>query len=139
MLMKSSIALTMLAVAALSACSSIPPAQRDAQLLARYSDYAGPRVSDFRYYGHFQTFQPLGRDKLFVRTGVNDAYLISVFPCFNLEFATRIGVTSSLGAVRSGFDDVIAEGERCRISEIRPVNYKQLRADLKESGEKLIG
>jgi hypothetical protein len=137
--MKTSIALTMLAVAALTACSSIPPAERNAQLLSRYSEYAGPRVSDFRYYGHFQSFQPLGRDKLFVRTGVNDAYHIRVFPCFNLEYATRVGITSSLGAVRSGFDDVIAEGERCRISEIRPVNYKQLRADLKESGEKLIG
>jgi hypothetical protein len=137
--MKSSIALTMLAVAGLAACSSIPPAERNAQLLARYSEYAGPRVSDFRYYGHFQSFQPLGRDKLFVRTGMNDAYLVSVFPCFNLEFATRVRITSSLGAVRSGFDDIVADGERCRISEIRPVNYRQLRSDLKESGEKLIG
>ena len=137
--MKFSIASTMLAVAVLAACSSIPPREREAQALARYTQYAGASVADFHYYGHFRTWQPLGRDRVFVRTGANDAYLLKVFPCMNLEFATRIQITSSFGAVRSGFDDVKVDGERCRISEIRPVNYKQMRADAKESGEKMIG
>jgi hypothetical protein len=137
--MKFSIALAVLAVAGLGACSSTPPSVRDAQALARYAQYAGEPVTDFRYYTHFKTFQPLGRNKVFVRTSQSDAYLLTVFPCMNLEFASRIGLTSQFGAVRSGFDDVLVDGERCRISEIRPVNYRQMRADAKESGEKLIG
>jgi hypothetical protein len=137
--MKLSIALTLLAVAALAACSSVPPSVRSAQALARYSQYAGEPVSDFRYYSRLRTFQALSKDKVFVRTGGNDAYLLTVFPCLNLEFATRIGISTQFGAVRSGFDDVLVDGERCRISEIRPVNYRQMRADAKESGEKLIG
>jgi hypothetical protein len=137
--MKFSIALAVLAVAGLAACSSTPPSQRDAAALARYAQYAGEPVTDFRYYTNFKTFQPLGRNKVFVRTSHSDAYLLTVFPCMNLEFASRIGLTSQFGAVRSGFDDVLVDGERCRISEIRPVNYRQMRADAKESGEKLIG
>jgi hypothetical protein len=137
--MKSSLALTLLAAAGLAACSSTPPSERNAQALAQYARYAGEPVNDFHYYSHYKTWQPLSRDKLFIRTGVNDAYLLTVFPCMNLEFATRIGITSQFGAVRSGFDNVLVDGERCRISEIRPVNYKQMRADAKESGEKLRG
>ena len=137
--MKFSIALTMLAVAGLAACSSVPRAERDAQALARYTQYAGAPVSDFHYDSRFRTWQALSRDKVFVRTGTNDAYLLTVFPCLNLEFATRIQITSRFGAVRSGFDDVKVDGERCRISEIRPVNYRKMRADARESGAKLIG
>lgn len=137
--MKSSIALIVLALAGLAACSSISPAQRNAQALAQYTQYAGEPVSDFRYYSRLRTFQALSNDKVFVRTGNSDAYLLTVFPCINLEFATRIGMSTQFGAVRSGFDDVLVDGERCRISEIRPVNYRQMRADAKESGPKLIG
>jgi hypothetical protein len=137
--MKSIVALTVLAVSALAACSSTPPAERDAQALARYARYAGEPVSDFRFYSRLRTFQALGRDKVFVRTGNSEAYLLTVFPCLNLEFATRIGMSSQFNAVRSGFDAVLVDGERCTISEIRPVNYRQMRADAKESGEKLTG
>ena len=137
--MRLPIALTLLALAPLAACSGTPRHERDAQTLARLSQYAGEPVHDFRYYSPIRSFQPLSRDKVLVSTGFNDSYLLTVFPCMNLEFATRIGLTSSLGAVRSGFDSVLVEGERCRISEIRPVNTKQMRADAKESGESPTG
>jgi hypothetical protein len=137
--MKSSSALTVLAVAGLAACSSVPPSVRNQQALAQYTQYAGEPVSDFRYYSRLRSFQALSKDKVFVRTGHSDAYLLTVFPCMNLEFASRIGISTQFGAVRSGFDDVLVDGERCRISEIRPVNYRQMRADAKESGAKLTG
>jgi hypothetical protein len=135
-IMKSFIALTLLAVAGLAACSSVPPSERNAQALMQYAQYAGEPIHDFHYYSHYQSWQPLSRDKLFTRTGANDAYLLTVFPCMNLEFATRIGITSQFNAVRSGFDSVLADGERCTIQEIRPVNYKQLRADLRQEKQR---
>jgi hypothetical protein len=124
----------LLLTVALSACSGIPRRESDAQTLARIQQYAGAPVSDFRIFGSFNSWTPIDDHHVMVQTNVNEAYLISVFePCMNLPFATRLAVTSRFPhQVQSGFDSIRVGHERCRISEIRPVNYKQMRADLKE-------
>jgi len=124
----------LLTVAALSACSGIPRRESDTQTLARIQQYAGDPVSDFRVFGSFNSWTPIDDHHVMVQTNVNEAYLISVFePCMNLPFATRLAVTSRFpNQVQSGFDSIRVGRERCRISQIRPVNYKQMRADLKE-------
>ena len=70
-------------------------------------------------------------------TGVSDAYLLKVGPpCDNLQFATRIGLTSTGGAVYSRFDSVTTDSVttgrwRCPIEEIRRVDYRRMKADLR--------
>jgi Family of unknown function (DUF6491) len=129
--MKFAIAATLLAVTALSACSGIPR-ESDSELLARYQTYAGERVSDFRTFGSFNSWTPIDNHHVVVHTGVNDAYLLTVFePCFDLPFANRLGIKTRFpNTVQSGFDSIRVGRETCRISEIRPINYRQMRADL---------
>jgi len=130
--MKFTTAALLFVVLALSACSGIPRRESDAQLLARYNSYAGERVSDFHTFGTFNSWSPVDNHHLLIETNVNEAYLITVFePCTNLPFATRLAVTSRFPhIVSSGFDSIRVDHESCHISEIRPVNYRQMRADL---------
>jgi len=128
--------LIILALAAFAACSSIPRAQRDREALERYMDYAGPPVDSFSYLGRFTGFQTLGQYQLVVFTGVNDAYLLTLSPpCSDLQFANGIGFTSTAHTVYKGFDQVRFGRERCRIAEIRPVNYRELRKAQREEKE----
>ena len=130
--MKLATVATLLALTALSACSGIPR-ESDAQTLARYNQYAGERVNQFTTFGHFNSWTPIDDHHVVVHTNVNEAYLITVFqPCFDLPFATRLGITSRFpNQVQAGFDSIRVGRERCRISEIRTINYRQMRADLK--------
>jgi hypothetical protein len=122
----------LLVTAVLSACSGIPRRESDAQTLARYQSYAGDPVSEFRTFSSFNSWTPIDDHHVVIQTNVNEAYLVKVFePCFDLPYATRIGVTSRFpNVVQSGFDSIRVGRQSCRISEIRPVNYRQMRADL---------
>jgi|SRR5829696_10165827 len=124
------------AVAALTACAAMKNRETDVQTLARYMDYAGEPVDSFSYLGRFDGWRSLGRDRVVVWTGVNDAYLLTVQqPCQDLQFAQRIGVTSTGSTVSRGFDSVkVGNNQTCRITEIRPVNYKDLKAAEKAGG-----
>ncbi|HVY82071.1 MAG TPA: DUF6491 family protein [Steroidobacteraceae bacterium] len=132
--MRVAIALTLLVAAALSACSGIPRRESDQQHLARIKQYTGDPVTEFHVYGAFNSWTPIDDQHVLVQTNLNEAYLIKVFgPCIDLPFATRIAITSRFPhQVQSGFDSVRVGRESCRISEIRPVNYRQMRADLAE-------
>lgn len=123
--------LAVTALATLTACSGMPR-ESDAQALARYTSYAGDRVNEFRTYGAFNSWTPVDNHHVVIHTNVNEAYLVTVFePCIDLPFATRLGVTSRFpNSVQAGFDLLRVGRDRCRISEIRTLNYKQMRADL---------
>ena len=122
----------LLTVTALSACSGIPRRESDQQMLARYSAYAGDPVSEFRTFTSYNSWTRIENHHVVIQTNVNEAYLLTVFePCINLPFATRLAVTSRFpNTVSSGFDSIRVGRDRCRISEIRPINYRQMRADL---------
>lgn len=126
----------------LGACASVP-GQADAQPSAKVQSYvahAGEPVESFRLFGHVDSWNPVSDDKLVVRTGVRDSYLLSVdSACMNLEFANRIALTTSLGnRVQTGFDyvrfDDGFQGQRCRITDIRPVDAEAAQKDLKAAG-----
>jgi len=126
----------------LAACASVP-GQTDAQPSAKvqsYVEHAGEPVEGFRLFGHVNSWNSLSDHKLVVRTGVKEAYLLSVDPtCMNLEFANRIALTTSLGnRVQTGFDyvrfDDGFQGQRCRITDIRPVDADAAREALKARG-----
>jgi hypothetical protein len=121
----------------LTACSSIPLKQRQDAQRARYEAYAGPPVDRFTYLGRYDSWQPIGTNELVVWTTINQAYLIKVAPpCDNLEFANRIGLTSTANTVSARLDFVrVGRQWRCPIQEIRPVDYLRMKQDMRKEAE----
>ncbi len=111
--------------ALLAACGGIPLHESDQEVRDRFNAYAGEPIERFTWLGRFDSWQPVGRDELVVSTSPSDAYLLKVAPpCQNLQFANRIGLTSTAGSVSSRFDSVIVGQmpgwrDRCQIEEIR--------------------
>ena len=117
----------------LAACSGIPQRAKEEQLQQQYLQYAGAPVDRFTYLGRFDSWSALSGTQLVVWTTLNDAYLLGVrAPCINLQFTQRIGLTSTAGTVDSGLDSVLVDRDRCQITEIRPVDYKKMRAELRK-------
>jgi hypothetical protein len=132
------LAVSAAALGLLSACATgIPMHESDVQVRDRYNAYAGEPIEQFTWLGSFDSWEPISRNELVVKTGVSDAYLLKVGPpCDNLQFTTRIGLTSTGSAVHSRFDYVTARGWRCPIEEIRKVDYKRMRADMRLDAQK---
>jgi len=121
------------ALGLLGACVGGIPMREDAQVVRdRYSAYSGDPIDSFNWMGRFDGWESIGRYELVVFTGVNDAYLLRVSPpCDNLQFAQRIGLTSTGSTVYNRLDAVTSGGWRCPIEEIRRVDYKRMRADMR--------
>jgi hypothetical protein len=124
------------ALALLGACSGIPLKEREQAERDRYEAYAGKPVDQFTWLGRFDGWEPISRHELVVWTNINDAYLITVqSPCDDLMFANHVGLTTTANTVYARFDSVKVHGWRCPIQEIRPVDYKRLRHDLREQSQ----
>ena len=94
----------------------------------RYADYAGEPIDEFRSF-RLDGWTPVARDQLVVWNGVNDAYLIKVWnTCRDLQFANFVGVTSTTNTI-SKFEKVRVGQDTCPISEIRPIDVRQMKAD----------
>jgi len=120
----------LITAALLTACSGIPLRQRDAAERARFEAYAGKPVDHFTWLTHYQGWEPISPDQLVVWTDLNQAYLVTVFhPCTDLMFAHRIGLTSTADTVYAHFDSVHAEGWRCTIKTIQPIDYRKMQQD----------
>jgi Family of unknown function (DUF6491) len=121
----------------LSACSGIPLKQRQDEQRARYEAYAGPPIEKFTWLGRYDSWQSIGTNQLVVWTTPFQAYLIKVAPpCENLQFANRIGLTSTANTVSARFDFVkVGRQWRCPIQEIRPVDYQRMRQDMRKQAE----
>ncbi len=121
------------ALALLAACAGgIPLRESQQEERDRFTAYSGEPINEFTWLGRYDGWQPISRDELVVFTGVSDAYLIKVGPpCDNLQFARRIALTSTAAAVHARFDSVIVGQWRCPIDEIRKVDYRRMRADLR--------
>jgi hypothetical protein len=105
--------------------------EHQAEELARFSSFAGAPVDEFHLVNIFQT-QIVGDNNVVVWPTINTAYLLTVDkPCNNLSFAHGFAVTQEQSMkVSKAFDFVKFDNQRCRISEIRPVDYKaMLKAD----------
>jgi hypothetical protein len=121
--------LIMLVLTALFAAGCAGGLRRDSDDDAiAYLDYAGEPVSEFTSF-RLQSWQPLSRNRLVLWAGVNEAYLVTVWDnCPDLQFAQVIHVTST-GTQITTFDHVNVGRDRCPISEIRPINVRQMKAD----------
>ena len=127
------IPLLLAAALVLAACSGNPPRERQAESLALYQAAAGEPV-DSLWFPRLHSWEPLGEDRLVVRTGPGRAYLLQVErPCTELPWANAISLTSSTGSVHARFDAVLVAKQRCRILEIRPVDEAAYRTARVES------
>lgn len=111
-------------------CSGIPRRERDQEQLDRYLRYAKAPVDHITTLGHYDSWQAVGPYQVVLWANINDAYLITVSPpCENLEFAQRIGLTRSTDTIYARLDAIVVKHWRCQITEIRPIDYMQMRQD----------
>jgi hypothetical protein len=114
----------------LAGCSSGPPRVQHEEKLDRYLSYAGEpvdRANSFR----LDSWELVDRDKIVLWTGVNEAYLVTVYDtCRNLQYTNHIRVVSSMGSSISRFDKVKVDGDTCPIREIRPIDVERMKADM---------
>ncbi|KZC17373.1 hypothetical protein RHOFW510R12_26185 [Rhodanobacter sp. FW510-R12] len=117
----------------LGACTGAPYTQRVNERQAAYAAAAGAPVRSFRYSSLY-TWEPLGDTELVVYTRPNEAWLLDLGGCHELEFVNAIGLTSNLGQVMVGFDKVLtgARNFPCTITRIRPVDVKRLKVAQQE-------
>ena len=113
----------------LAACASGPPRVTSDQTLERYQSYAGEPVGEFTFT-RIDSWESLDDSHIVLRTGPNDAYLLTVYAtCRDLRFAHTIGIVSAMGHTLSRFDKVKVGRDTCPIREIRPLDVKQMKAD----------
>jgi hypothetical protein len=130
--MKTPIAVILAAVLA-SACATTgggPESmiKRSDDRLAKYEPYVGEPVDGFTAF-HYDSWEPINRTQLVLRTTMNEAYLLTVDgTCTDLPFAQTIGVTTT-GSQITKFDKVLVRGHRCLIRQIQPIDVRQMRAD----------
>jgi hypothetical protein len=125
-----------IAITLLAACSAgIPVRQDPEEVRTRYESYAGAPIDHFTWLGHYDGWEALGRDELVLFTSVNNAYLLKVSPpCHDLRTAERVGLTATGGSVYARLDSVTTRAWRCRILQIRRVDYRRMKADLRRAG-----
>lgn len=96
--------------------------------------HAGEPVSSFRFFGNIQGWSELGDSAMVVYTRPNESWLLQFdTTCPGLPYATTIGLSSQFDRVHARFDRVLlhdAIPASCRISTIRPLDSKALKADM---------
>ena len=98
------------------------------KLLAKYEPYLGEPVKSFTALQH-DSWQQVSRTQLVLYTTFNDAYMLTVDnSCPELPFAQTIGVTSTTSSITT-FDSVLVRNDRCRITQIQPIDVKRMKAD----------
>ena len=135
-------------MALLAGCSTTQPAGPSAaaptapttqeRALARYEAYAGPPIDSFTWPGRFDSWEALGKDRLAVYTNVRDAYLLKIASPCDLRFVIyKVGITSTHVTVNKDLDSIVVNSAlaggpwECAILEIRPVDVRRMKADLR--------
>lgn len=123
--MKRTLATVLAALLLASGCAGQRPS---GAALNEYLPYAGPPIDSFHFW-HLYSWEAVGPYHVVIWSDPWTAYFLTVWqPCVNLEFAHRIGLTSTANTV-SHFEAVIVpHQERCPIQEIRPIDTKALKA-----------
>ena len=118
--------------------SASAPATAQERALARYNEYASRPVKSFTWLGHFDSWEPLGKDHVLVYTRPNEAYLLALRGPCDVRFAQGpIGITSTNDTVYAGLDSIIVNSGpggkwQCPIDEIRPLDVQGMKADLQQ-------
>jgi len=98
--------------------------------LARFQHYAGAPIDEFTMFEMWQ-WQVLSPTDLVVWSTIHDAYLLKVDKtCNNLEWTHGLSVTQEMSRkVTQKFDFVVFGHERCKITQILPIDYKAMLKD----------
>lgn len=92
-----------------------------------YLANAGEATKQFSFTSLYN-WSRIDDDRIVVWSRPDRAYLLTLRnSCFELSFANTIAVDGFGGRVRAGFDNVIANGIRCRIDTIQPVDLVAMR------------
>jgi len=95
--------------------------------LARFRQFAGAPIDEFTMFEMWQ-WQVLSPTDLVVWSTIRDAYLLKVDKtCNNLEWTHGLSVTQEMiRKVTQKFDFVVFARERCKITQIQPIDYKAM-------------
>ena len=126
--MKRTVIVLALAATTLTGCAGGVARMRGDAASQRYMDYAGAPIEQFTAF-RLDGWTPVSRNRLVVWIRSSEAYLVTVWnTCPDLQFANRIAISSTADSV-SHFEHVTVDRRTCPISEIRPIDIKQMRAD----------
>jgi hypothetical protein len=119
--------------ALLGACSTTPARTYERDPLDRYDRYAGPPIDHFAYRGTLDGWRAVDRDRVIVWTTPDDAYLLTVDrDCHDLTTVDRLRLTASRENFDRAYDYIVIGADRCRIRDIRHVDYAAMRQDAGE-------
>jgi hypothetical protein len=119
----------------LTSCAGVPLRERPGAELRRYEAYAGRPVKQIRWVNNYRRWSPIAAHKLLMWTNIEQPYLMTVFPpCTNLLFAHGIGITSTIDVTQARFDFVTADGWKCMIETIQPIDYRRMRQAERKAG-----
>jgi hypothetical protein len=125
----------MLAAAALLAsCAGISSLVRqDNAEAARFNAYAGKPVDHFMWLTEHQGTAAISANQLVAWADFDRPYLITVVqPCPDLMLHFQ-GISSTLDEVYVRYDRITVAGRICRIQSIRPVDYRRMWSDLRQT------
>lgn len=126
------LALAALALSSAQADTRKGREERMAQVLA----FAGPPVASVRYRGT-DSWEALGDHSLLLWETRQRAYFVDVQPtCNDFPWASTIVVNSHNLSLDSRSDDVLVEGRRCQIYEIRPIDVQGLKEAERQARER---
>ena len=96
--------------------------------VTRYQAYLGEPVDHFTAF-RIDGWEFAGHNQVVVWTGINEAYLLTVWDsCQDLEYAQNIGI-SSTGSTVHRLESIRVGRQRCPIESIRPIDVRQYKAD----------
>lgn len=101
-----------------------------------YVAHAGAATKEFAFTSLYN-WSSIDDDHVVIWARPDRAYLITLRnSCLELTFATTIAVDAFGSRVRAGTDSVVANGIRCRIETIQPIDLVAMRAarKAKDSG-----
>jgi hypothetical protein len=128
--------LSLFAALGLAGCatapSSAPPiVNHGGATREQFLQYAGAPVDSFTWLTRYYDFKPLGNQQVVMWTSINDAYLLTVTPpCVGLDFVNGVRLTTTQRTVTRGVDGLLVQGQKCFITQIRPIDYLAMKKDL---------
>jgi hypothetical protein len=95
--------------------------------LARFERYAGPPIEEVPMFQMWQ-WQVVGPQQLVVWSTIHDAYLVHVDKgCNRLQWTHGLSLTQEMRQkVTRKFDYVAFGDQRCKITSIRPIDYRTM-------------
>lgn len=118
-----------LALASGAALADSPKLMREH--LAIFERFAGAPVERVLSFRGVDQWKPLGKSAIAIWINHNRVFLLQVEqPCVGLDWTHGIRLTSHHPVIEARFDSIEFGQQKCRIAEIRPVDWENARREL---------